>query len=85
MKSERIQAYKDHLLDEEAKKQEEFEIRKWNMLQRFKKDEAIRKYENDINRRSYDATREYRIVWNQQIVSIFFTYQNIFTVKEYRM
>lgn len=68
---EREDDYKQYLKREEARKFEEVELKKWEMLNRFKKDQVMTEYENDKARKKWESVLAYRQELLDQIVSSF--------------
>lgn len=66
---EREDDYKQYLKREEARKFEEAELKKWEMLNRFKKDKVMTEYENDKARKKWESVLAYRQELLDQIVS----------------
>ncbi|KAJ4440073.1 hypothetical protein ANN_08205 [Periplaneta americana] len=67
LKEERIQAYRDFLIKEEQIKKEKEEIRKWEMMQRFKENEANKEFYRQKQEKKSKDIEEIRKYYGQQI------------------
>lgn len=69
MKQELLKNRQDMLIKEEQKRAKEEEIKKWELLNRYKTDEHMKKYEESKRKQFWQKIIEYRNDLCEQMVS----------------
>lgn len=69
MKQELLKNRQDMLIKEEQKRAKEEEIKKWELLNRYKTDEHMKKYEESKRKQLWQKIIEYRNDLCEQMVS----------------
>ncbi|XP_076261669.1 uncharacterized protein LOC143197051 [Rhynchophorus ferrugineus] len=67
MKQERLQNIREVQEREEIRKRKEYELKKWELLNRFKTDEHTQKYEQEKRKKHWNAILQYRNVLLDQM------------------
>jgi hypothetical protein len=70
LKEERIKAYKEFLAKEEQSKRDKQELKKWEMMQIFKTNEANREFYKQRHEKNIKDIEETRKSYQKQIVSL---------------
>jgi hypothetical protein len=77
LRKERIKSYKEFLEQETQAKKDKQELRKWEIMQRLKENEANHKFYKDRYEKTIKDIEETRNIYEQQIVSLRFC-QNLY-------